>query len=368
MSDSRQGQPFRVSIVGAGRIGTALALQLGGKSGIEVKLVDYTEPAIAEANRLGLDCLEGDARDATAMAQLLIGQHAVVAAMPASNCVQVAEVASRLGIAYLDLCDESTHLDRIRAIANAAGSLFVPQCGLSPGLVSTLVLELLREFGPTREITIRTGTLPRHATNRLGYGLTWNVQSLIAEYLNPSVAVEGGALTSLPPLSEHETLRLDGRSYEAFVAGNVPVGLAGRATRVVAKSIRYPGHLDLIRFLIDDFKLAKRPDLLHTLLMNGLPDTDDDEFLIAITARTNHQHRERETTRFWRALPARLGGVEVGAMRSAASSHVAAVLDLLRNGEIAGLGLVAQEDLPVAALLASPFLGWLQQPMNGSSR
>ena len=82
---------------------------------------------------------------------------------------------------------------------------------------------------------------------------------------------------------------------------------------------------------------------------------------------TNHEHRERETTRVWRALPARIGGVEVGAMRSAASSHVAAVLDLLRNGEIAGHGLVAQEDLPTAALLASPFLGWLRQPTDGTA-
>lgn len=359
---------FRVAILGAGRVGTALALQLQQQAGFAVRLADFLDEAQAFAAEQGLVCKQVDAQQASDIRDFIAGADAVVAALPAAACVPVARVAAELGIAYLDLTDESAALDEIRQLALTARAPFVPQCGLSPGIVSTLVLEMLSRFGTATEVVIRTGTLPRHATNRLGYGLTWNVRATVDEYMNPAVAVADGSLVRLPPLTEHESLWLDGRPYEAFVAGNVPVGLAGRAGRIVAKSLRYPGHLDLIRFLVDDFKLAQRPDILERLMLNGLPDTDDDEFVIAITARGVTGYRHRELTRVWRALPATIGNVEVGAMRFAAAAHVAAVLDLLRLGRLPANSLVAQEDLPAAELLASPFLSWLGQPASSQAR
>lgn len=360
--------PFRVAIIGAGRVGTALALQLRGHAGFSVRLGDFLDEAHASARAQGLECEHVDAQKESAVRDFVAGADAVVATLPAYACVGVARVAAQRGIAYLDLSDESKFLDEIRAIAASARSPFVPQCGLSPGIVSTLVLEMLSRFGAATDVVIRTGTLPRHATNRLGYGLTWNVRATVDEYVNPAVAVADGKLTHLPPLTEHESLWLDGRPYEAFVAGNVPVGLVGRAGRIVAKSLRYPGHLDLIQFLMNDFKLMQRPDFLERLMLNGLPDTDDDEFVIAITVRGASGYRHREVTRVWRAQPATIGGVDVGAMRHAASAHVAGVLDLLRTGRLPQAGLVAQEALPAAELLASPFVGWLQQERERPNR
>jgi saccharopine dehydrogenase-like NADP-dependent oxidoreductase len=359
---------FRVAIVGAGRVGTALALQLQECSEFSFRLADFLEEAQIVAGEQGLACELIDATRTPDISRFLTDADAVVAAMPAAACVTVARVAAEMGIAYLDLSDESVSLDEIRRLAATAPAPFLPQCGLSPGIVSTLVLEMLAGFGAATEVVIRTGTLPRNATNRLGYGLTWNVRATVDEYFSPAVAVIEGALTRLQPLTEPESLWLDGRPYEAFVAGNVPVGLQGKAPRIVAKSLRYPGHLDLIQFLISDFKLAKRPDILERLMLNGLPNTDDDEFVIAITARGIDGYRHREVTRVWRALPARIGNVELGAMRFAAASHVAAVLDLLRLRQISATGLVTQEELPSPQLLASPFLRWLRAAPNLEQR
>lgn len=362
MSQGDHQMPFRVLIVGGGRIGSALALFLSRAPEFSVMLVDPTEPARERAHKLGLALVDADPSDRTKLDRLLRETDVVIAAMPALACAPVAAAAKRLSVHYIDLNEDSSTAAHIASIAREAAKSFIPQCGISPGLISPLTLDLAARTPSAQDIQIRIGSLPRYSTNRLGYGLAWDVNALIAEYTSPSAALRKGKSVKLQPLSEKETLYIDGRTYEAFVSGSVPESLCqrlgSRVDTVISKTIRYPGHLDYIDFLFEDLRLRERPDLLRNLLLNALPEIDDDQLLILISARGTRDRHEAETIWWRRILPDRIGGVSIGAIRRAAASHTAAVLDLLRMGMLPTSGLVLQEDIPLARLQENRFLSW----------
>lgn len=354
-------RPFRVVIVGAGRIGTALGLLLREKLEFEILLVDPTEPARRRAEGLALPFAEVDPSNAAHLDRVLAGADAVVAAVPSSATPLVAAAARRSGTHYLDLGDDGAALEAVRREADAAQGSFVAQCGISPGLVSSLVLDLAAQSTAPADIDVRIGSLPPQPVGRLGYGLIWDVDATLREYTRPSLALIDGREALLDPLSRREPLCLRERDYEVFVSGNIPATLcrrlAGKVSSLVSRTIRYPGHADCMAFLLDEMKLRERVYLLRNLFLNALPDVPDDQLLIAISATP--RGRADATKHFRRVVePALTGGVPIGAMRRTAASHVAAVLDLLRQGRIAGAGIHAQEDIPLALLRENRFLAW----------
>lgn len=353
---------FKVVIIGAGRIGTALALLLREKPEFEILLADPTEPGRRRVKELGLPLADADPSHPARLDQLLTGADAVVAALPSSATPMVAAAARRHGTHYLDLGDDGAALEAIRREAEVASSCFVAQCGISPGLVSGLVLDLASRCGNEPDIAVRIGGLPQQPSGRLGYGLIWDIDATLREYTRPSVALIDGHKTELAPMSRCSPLRLGSCDYEAFVSSAIPdtlcERLAGKVASLVSYTIRYPGHADCIAFLLDELKLRERLYLLRNLFLNGLPEIPDDRLLISIVATSGHDGSE-VAEHFLREIePVEIGGVVVGAMRRTAASHVAAVLDLLRCGSIGKSGLLAQEDIPFALLRENRFLAW----------
>lgn len=364
--------PFKVVIAGAGRIGIALALLLREKPEFELLLVDPTEPGRRRAKELALPFAEAEPGNAAALDRVLAGADAVVAALPSSATPMVAAAARRNGCHYLDLSDDGAALEAVRREASASSGCFVAQCGISPGLVSGLVLDLAARCEGTPDIDVRIGALPRVPSGRLGYGLIWDVDATLREYTRASLALIDGRETEIAPLSRLSPLSFGERHYEVFVSGTIPATLrrrlAGKAGDLISYTIRYPGHADQMAFLLDELKLRERVYLLRNLFLNALPEIADDRLLISITA-TSREAGRGSAAHFLRAVePVTIGGISIGAMRRTAASHIAAVLDLLRLGLIGKPGLLAQEDIPLALLPDNRFLAWFFEPAESAGR
>lgn len=357
-----RARPFKVVIVGAGRVGIALALFLREAPEFAFVLVDPTEPGRERAKDLALPLTEVDPGNAAQLDRVLAGADAVVAALPSSAMPPVAAAARRSGSHYLDLGDDGAALEAVQREAGAAAGCFIAQCGISPGLVSGLVLDLASRSPGTPDIDVRIGALPQAATGRLGYGLVWDVDATLREYMRASPALIDGREAELAPLSRCSPLHLGARDYEVFVSGAIPATLrcrlAGKVGNLISHTIRYPGHANQMAFLLDELKLRDRVYLLRNLFLNALPEVADDRLLISITAASRgaedatHEHFLREVE------PMRMGEASIGAMRRTAASHVAAVLDLLRLGSIGCRGPLAQEDIPLDLLRKNRFLAW----------
>jgi saccharopine dehydrogenase-like NADP-dependent oxidoreductase len=49
------------------------------------------------------------------------------------------------------------------------------------------------------------------------------------------------------------------------------------------RTVRYPGHRDIMRALLQDLRLAERRDVLKDILENALPGTTQDVVLVFVT-------------------------------------------------------------------------------------
>ena len=144
--------------------------------------------------------------------------------------------------------------------------MFAPQCGLAPGAINIIGAHLIARFDTVRSLELRVGALPLSASNEIKYYLSWSSSGLVNEYIKPCDALFRGKPIKTLPLEGKENLVIDGVTYEAF---NTSGGVAtmcetyrGRIGELNYKTIRYPGHLDHMRFVVNDLGLGDRPDLL----------------------------------------------------------------------------------------------------------
>ena len=95
---------------------------------------------------------------------------------------------------------------------------------------------------------------------------------LINEYGNLCQGIENGEEVNMLPLGDLEEIKIDGLTYEAFNTsggiGSLANSYMGRVKNINYKTIRYPGHCEKIRFLMNDLKLNYDRDTLKRILEN----------------------------------------------------------------------------------------------------
>jgi saccharopine dehydrogenase-like NADP-dependent oxidoreductase len=326
---------LKVAIIGAGSVGLALADMLAASGDYAVLLADCVEDACIRAERRGLAAVHVDALRSADLRALIAGHDVVVAATPDPVTARIALAAVEAKIHYLDFASGVARASGARP--RSCGPAFLDGCGVSPGLVDRAAAHLAGRFPGPVDLRVRVGAIPARRTNRLGYGLIWNLDGLLDEYTAPCEAIVDGQRTLLEPLSQKEEFSLGGVSYEAFcTAGGIGdlIDLAGTNVRnLVYRTIRYPGHLDYMRFLLDDLRLRDRRDLLTTILRNGLPEIADDMVLVYVTARGDRDGVAAEESLVLRIAAARDGETGMAsALAVGSAAHAAALLDRIRDG------------------------------------
>jgi saccharopine dehydrogenase-like NADP-dependent oxidoreductase len=145
---------------------------------------------------------------------------------------------------------------------------------------------------------MRVGALPTYPNNALKYNLTWSTDGLINEYCNPCLAIRDGAAIETLPLEELESFSLDGVDYEAFNTsgglGTLAITLKDRVANVNYKTIRYPGHCELMKFLLHDLQMQDQQELLRDIFEKSLPTTFQDQIVIYVSATGKYLGRLTE--------------------------------------------------------------------------
>ena len=355
----------RVLILGAGKIGALISGLLADSGSYKVQLGDVdgaAADAVARAHGSGsLNAYTLDAMQPGALASHLASHpaDAVISSLPYYCNVGVAEAARKAGTHYFDLTEDVEVTRSVRAIAAGAAEAFVPQCGLAPGFISIAAAELITHFDTLRAVKLRVGALPQHPNNVLKYSLTWSTEGLINEYGNPCQAVSDGRLLEVAPLEGLEEIEIDGMRYEAF---NTSGGLGSLAETHGAhiesmnyKTIRYPGHCEQMRLLMNDLKLNHDRGTLKRILENAVPQTLQDVVIVyaAVTGTQDGQLREENYVN--KVYPQVIAGRLWSAIQVTTAAGITAVVDLVLERPGRYRGFVAQEQFRLTDILANRF-------------
>ena len=222
-----------------------------------------------------------------------------------------------------------------------------------------MTIDVERGFTSLRDVHMRVGALPIYPTNALKYNLTWSTDGLINEYLNPCEAIIDGQLKETPALQELEHFSLDGLDYEAFNTsgglGTLCETLAGQVQNLNYKTVRYPGHCDVMKLLCHDLRLGERRELLKDVLEAALPITYQDVVLVFVSVSGNMGTRLTQQSYAKKIYAQKVNGRLMSAIQLTTAAGICAMLDLLVANQLPQQGFVRQETVALADFLANRF-------------
>jgi len=347
-----------VLLLGAGNIGVAVAELLKATDDYQLTVADRDERRLAAIPE-GVKTLQADVTDRAVLRHALSRCQAVLSACPYFLNITVAEIARELGVDYFDLTEDVATSQRVRELAQGAGSVFIPQCGLAPGFISIAAHDLAQRFETLNRVRMRVGALPLFPSNALKYNLTWSTAGLINEYCNPCHVIHDGQLREVLALEGLEEFSLDGVTYEAFNTsgglGTLWETLKGKVDYLNYKTIRYPGHCELMKFLCNDLRLSERRKLFEDVLEHAVPVTAQDVVLILVTVSGQQNGRFVQETYTKKVYHGKIGGTELSAIQITTAAALCAMLDLHRQGALPKTGFVKQEDVSLQAFLNNRF-------------
>jgi lysine 6-dehydrogenase len=313
-----KNERMRILVLGAGRMGYGATFDLARTSEVEAVTVADIDLGLARrtASRLSggkVKPVQADVNRFEDIAELMRGHDAAISCVVYKHNLSLARAAIEAGVNFCDLGGNNAVVDaelRLDKEARRAGINIIPDCGLAPGMASVLVAHGAARFEHLDEVYIRVGGLPVHPREPLNYQLVFSVDGLINEYVERARVIRDYRIVEVDSMTELEQLSFPApfESMEAFqTSGGVstlPETLLGRVKELDYKTIRYPGHCERFKLLIDlglassdpvavaGVEVAPRA-VLSELLVKHLPADEPDVVLIRVEFRGLYKDRRR---------------------------------------------------------------------------
>lgn len=343
----------RIAVLGLGKVGSLVGTLLSSKFQVTGMDREKSKDALPFSVEIG------DVSDEATIRKLLKDNDAVVSCLPYFLNKKIAPIAVDMKVHYFDLTEDVPTLEAILKIAPDSESVLAPQCGLAPGFIGILGAGLYQHFSELRAVELRVGALPLHPKGQLGYSFTWSAEGVINEYLNDAEVIHNGKRKMVPSLEAEEILTINGRRYEAFLTsgglGTMCKTLEGKVDTLNYKTIRYPGHLEGMRLLLNDLLLKNDRKLATQILNNALPLVEEDIVLVyaAVEGKIDGKLMRKEFSESYGKI--KLDGKEWRAISWTTACSIATVVDLVTQGKLKEKGFIKQEEIPLSLFMASDF-------------
>jgi saccharopine dehydrogenase-like NADP-dependent oxidoreductase len=339
----------KILVIGMGKVGSLVGTLL--RKQFEVTGLDKKQPAVA----LNFPVVEADVTDLVALRKNMSGFDAVVSCMPYNLNLPIAQTAYALGIHYFDLTEDVPTTAAIREMAHDSKGIMAPQCGLAPGFIGIVGANLAAKFTKLRDIELRVGALPRYPNGLMGYSFTWSPAGVINEYINDAEVIHNGTRKTVSSLDGIEVINIEGQEFEAFTTsgglGTMCETYEGKVDTLNYKTIRYPGHASLMRFMLYELILKNKRELIEQILTEAKPPVQEDVvYVYAVVEGWKGDHLEREE--FYRAYhPIEIDGQHWRAISWTTAASIAAVVEMVAAGSLPQQGFIRQEDIPLDKFL-----------------
>jgi lysine 6-dehydrogenase len=305
-------------VIGSGMMGGAAAFDLVHSPAVEgVTLADIDLARAREvARNVGpskVHPVQLDVNNYERVLEVMKGHHCGIAAVSYQHNVLLtrAAIEARMHLCDLggndDVLTEQLELD---VEARAAGVGIIPNCGLAPGLANILAARGAEEFESVDSIHLRVGGLPQHPKPPFNYQIVFSVEGLLNEYSGKAMVLRDGTVTRLESLTEIEPIDFPppfGR-MEAFLTSGgsslLPAIFAGKVRELDYKTIRYQGHCERFKMLLELGFASNEPvmagsnlltmrDVFSQMIRNKLQRAGKDVVLLRVYIMGNHRGQRR---------------------------------------------------------------------------
>ncbi len=250
----------KILVLGSGMVGSAISLDLAARH--QVLATDASPSSLQRlegAANIQTQCLDVTSTDE--LQRLAKTADLVVCAVPGFLGYSTLQHLIEIGTTVADISffpEEALDLDYL---AKANGAVVVCDIGVAPGL-DNLIFGHHDAQMEVRRFECLVGGLPKQRDLPWQYKAPFSPMDVIEEYLRPARLMRGGKEVVMPALSEPEMVDFSGvGTLEAFNTDGLRSLLRtmSHVPDMCEKTLRYPGHRDLIWALRESGFLAEEP-------------------------------------------------------------------------------------------------------------
>jgi saccharopine dehydrogenase-like NADP-dependent oxidoreductase len=341
----------KVLVIGMGKVGSLVGILLNKR--FKVTGLDKNPPHYDLA--LPFEVIQGDCSDVAFLEKTLPAFEAVVSCMPYFLNLPIAQICHKKTIHYFDLTEDVPTTQAIRQMAETAQAVMAPQCGLAPGFIGIVGADLCKRFDKIRDIELRVGALPQFPNGLLGYSFTWSPAGVINEYINDCEVIHNGKKKMVPALDGLEKIYIGGEEFEAFSTsgglGTMCETFEGKVDTLNYKTMRYPGHCKLMKFLLYELIMKEDRQQLEQILTNAKPPVQEDVvYVYAVVEGWKNDKIKREE--YYRPFqPIVIDGEHWRAISWTTAASIAAVVEMVAQKTLPTSGFIKQEEISFKAFL-----------------
>ena len=279
----------KIVVLGAGMVGKAMARDLASK--FDVCSVDINEIELKKLNNdYGIKTIKADLSNQSTITEIVSDFDLIVGAVPGFMGYKTVETVIKSGKNIIDISFFPEDLFGLDELAKEKNVTAIVDFGVAPGMPNFL-LSYHYERMKVLNFEYYVGGLPFARTFPFQYKAPFSPVDVIEEYTRPARYKENNHIVIKPAMSDTEYINFDEiGTLEAFNTDGLRSLLHTLdVPNMKEKTLRYPGHIDLIKaltaagFFSDNYikingSEIKAIDFTSKLLFDKwkLNDTDDE--------------------------------------------------------------------------------------------
>ncbi len=243
---------MQIAILGAGMVGRAMAIDLATK--YKVTSFDVSENAlqILTQKNNSIKTIKANLSNYSNYDPMLKHFDFVISAVPGFMGYKTLEAIINAQKNVVDISFFPENVLELDALAKEKQVTAITDCGVAPGM-SNLILGYHNERMKITNFECMVGGLPKKRIFPFEYKAPFSPIDVLEEYTRPARYVENNCIVTKPALSDAELIdfenvgtlesfNTDGLRSILFTMGHIP--------NMKEKTLRYPGHIDLMKGLI----------------------------------------------------------------------------------------------------------------------
>lgn len=253
---------MNIVILGAGRVGRAMAVDLAKEAAFQILVADR-DPRALESLRSehGVPGERADLSQPDAVRRVVAKADLVVSAVPGFLGFPTLKTILECGKNAVDIAFFPEDPFALDALAKKHHVTAFVDCGVAPGMSNLLVGRAAAELQRVHRVRIYVGGLPLVRRWPYEYQAGFSPIDVIEEYTRPARIVRGGKVEVCPALSEVESIDFPNLgTLEAFITDGLrTLTQTIGAPDMVEKTMRYPGHAERMRMLRETGFFSETP-------------------------------------------------------------------------------------------------------------
>jgi len=257
----------KVLVLGAGRVGSLIATDLAKDFKVVICDNDIKTRQLAEDSP-NIQVSIADL-SISALVRMMIRRHdpdLVVGALPSVLGFQTLKTVIDCGKNYVDISFMSEDPMVLDDTAKEKDVTAIIDCGLMPGIGNMIAGHFTQELEDCHTIRIYVGGIPANPVAPFNYKAPFAPSDVIEEYTRPARVMVDGKQVVFEALTGVESISFfvdtEFAMLEAFNTDGLRTLLTLGVPNMVEKTLRWPGHADLMRMLRDEGMLED-PEWLY---------------------------------------------------------------------------------------------------------